>query len=210
MKRLKNQRFLFYVIGLFILTFGISATIASSLGASPFDALLVGLYKTFGLTVGSWEVILAGILLIMNSILQKKKPEILAMMTAFLTGVGIDFWLWILDWIGRPEYLVHQVFLLSVGIICIGLGIAAYLQAKFAPAPLDGTMLIVRDLLHVKVSTSKNIVMLVFLLLAYVFNGPIGIGTLIMAVGSGPCVGFFFPLMEKMKEKIDRNKLLAI
>lgn len=48
-----------YVLGILILTFGISFTIQSDLGTSPFDALLVGLSKNVGLTVGSWEIIIA-------------------------------------------------------------------------------------------------------------------------------------------------------
>lgn len=45
----------FYLFGLIILTLGIALSVLSLLGTSPFDALLVGLFRTFGLTIGSWE-----------------------------------------------------------------------------------------------------------------------------------------------------------
>src|SRR5699024_10223468 len=45
----------FYFIGLITLTLGIALAVQSQLGTSPFDALLVGLYRTFGLSIGSWE-----------------------------------------------------------------------------------------------------------------------------------------------------------
>lgn len=51
------MKYMYYGIGILILSLGISLTIQSGLGTSPFDALLVGLSKKIGLTVGSWEEI---------------------------------------------------------------------------------------------------------------------------------------------------------
>ena len=67
------MRYFIFVLGLFILTFGISLTILSNLGTSPFDALLVGLANSVGLTVGSWEVILALLMIFLNALLQKSQ-----------------------------------------------------------------------------------------------------------------------------------------
>ncbi len=65
------MKYIFYVLGILILTLGISFTIQSDLGTSPFDALLVGLSLNVGLTVGSWEIIIALLLICCNSILKK-------------------------------------------------------------------------------------------------------------------------------------------
>lgn len=46
------NQYLIYAIGILILTLGITLTIQSKLGSSPFDALLVGLSLNVGLTVG--------------------------------------------------------------------------------------------------------------------------------------------------------------
>ena len=200
MRRFSIDTFIFYIVGLLVLTFGISSTIVSKLGASPFDSLLVGLYRTFGLTVGSYEFIVGAILVLFNAVAQRKLPDILAMGTAFLTGVGIDFWLYIFQIVGEPMTFVSQLFLLSIGIIFIGLGISIYLQAKFAPNPLDATMMVVHKLTGVKISTAKTVIMVIFLVFAYFFNGPIGIGTLIMVVASGPIIGLFYPYMEQLKK----------
>lgn len=87
------MKYLFYVIGILILTLGIAFTIQSDLGASPFDALLVGLAVHAGLTVGSWEVIIALLLIGCNSFLKRQRPEVSGLLTAFITGIGIDMWL---------------------------------------------------------------------------------------------------------------------
>src|SRR5690625_5555915 len=77
MKKLTKTRWIFYGLGIFILTLGISLTILSGLGTSPFDALLVGLSIKVGLTVGSWEIIIAFILIFCNSTLKRNRPEFL-------------------------------------------------------------------------------------------------------------------------------------
>lgn len=66
-------KYMYYGLGILILSLGISLTIQSGLGTSPFDALLVGLSEEVGLTVGSWEVLISALLLICNSILTRKK-----------------------------------------------------------------------------------------------------------------------------------------
>jgi len=73
-------KYVFYVLGVLILTLGISFTIQSDLGTSPFDALLVGLSIIVGLSVGSWEIIIALILICCNSFLKRQRPEVLGLL----------------------------------------------------------------------------------------------------------------------------------
>lgn len=97
------MKYVFYVLGILILTLGIAFTIQSELGASPFDALLEGLSVHAELTVGSWEVIMALLLIGCNSFLKRQRPEVSGMLTAFITGIGIDMWLFLLHFFVTPE-----------------------------------------------------------------------------------------------------------
>src|SRR5699024_11726629 len=100
----------FFLVGIVILTLGIALTIQSMLGTSPFDSLLVGLNRTFGLTVGSWEIVVGASMVLCNAVAERKRPEYFALLTSFITGIGIDSWLFIVGdwivpetWIGRSE-----------------------------------------------------------------------------------------------------------
>lgn len=73
----------FYVLGILILTLGICFTIQSDLGTSPFNALLAVLSINVGFTVGSWEIVIALILICCNSF--KKRSEVLGLLEAFIT-----------------------------------------------------------------------------------------------------------------------------
>lgn len=50
-------RLIVFIIGLLVMSFGIDLFIVSNLGATPWDTLHVGLYEHFGLTIGSWSII---------------------------------------------------------------------------------------------------------------------------------------------------------
>lgn len=97
------MKYVFYVVGILLLTFGVSFTIQSGLGTSPFDALLVGLSTNVGLTVGSWEIIIALLLIVCNSLLTRQRPEVLGLVTSIITGIGIDMWLFLWQNLIIPE-----------------------------------------------------------------------------------------------------------
>jgi len=182
--RIINRKFIirsnFYFVGILILTFGIALTIVAGLGTSPYDALLVGLYNSFGLTIGSWEYILGFILVIVNAAIQRKRPDLLAMVTAIITGLGIDLWIFFLKYYWKISIFWCKVVLFLFGIIFIGLGVAMYLQAEFAPSPVDSSMLVIQNVLGIRLAVAKNILMLIFLSFAFIFEGPINLGTLVM------------------------------
>lgn len=199
----------FYLIGIVILTLGIALTIQSTLGASPFDALLVGLHRTFGLTVGSWEIVVGFSMVICNALAAKKRPEYLALVTSLVTGIGIDSWLLVLrDWVA-PVTWIGQWTALSAGIILIGLGVTFYLHSNFAPNPMDRSMLVISDLTGWGVTYSRAAVSGGLVIVAFLFGGAIGIGTLVNALISGVLISFFMPYVKVLRHGTRKRKGMA-
>ncbi|MBP0723642.1 YitT family protein [Bacillus sp. RG28] len=197
MNRQSKPKYIFYGLGILILTLGISFTIQSDLGTSPFDALLVGLSIRIGLTVGSWEIIIALLLIFINSILKRQKPEFLGLLTSFITGFGIDMWLFLLHNVITPEQWFSKAVCFAIGLIIIGVGSAIYLQTNFAPIPVDHLMLIIRELTGMNLFFSKTLIYLLFLIMAIIFNGPVGIGTIFTVCFGGSILNYFMPLVAK-------------
>ncbi|MED4647929.1 YitT family protein [Bacillus inaquosorum] len=191
------MKYMYYGLGILILSLGISLTIQSGLGTSPFDAVLVGLSEEVGLTVGSWEVLISVILLICNSILTRKKPMLLGLITAFITGIGIDLWLFIVKTTISPNMWVSKLICFGIGLVLIGLGTAIYLQTKFASTPIDHLTLIIRDISKRTILFSRTLVYALFLVLAIICKGPIGIGTLLTVCLGGMILHFFMPFVER-------------
>jgi len=198
-------KYVFYVVGILILTLGISLTIQSKLGTSPFDALLVGLSKNVGLTVGSWEIILALLLIGSNSLLARQRPEILGLVTALITGIGIDMWLFLLHDIVSPDLWFSQAVCFTTGLVVVGLGTATYLHTNFAPIPVDRLTLIIKELTRKTVFFSRTLIYILFLMLAIIFNGPIGVGTLLTICLGGYILHFFMPITGRILDNILNN-----
>lgn len=190
----------FYLIGLITLTLGIALAVLSMLGTSAFDALLVGLFRTFDLTIGSWEIVVGVVMVLGNALAEKKRPEYFALITSFITGVGIDSWLYILRFFVIPEVWISHWVCLILSIILTGLGIAIYLQSEVAPNPMDRSMLIVAKFTGWNMTYSRLGISILLVITAFFFDGAIGIGTLLNAIFVGMVINFLLPHIHAVRE----------
>jgi len=182
------RRVLFFIVGIFFLTLGVSFTIKAGLGAGAWDALSVGESKTFGLTVGKWVIINGIILLFVNAFLQKRRPEWLAIITFTLIGQFIDFWLYIvLENISFPSYFIRFCILI-IGMLLLALGVATYLQPKFPTNPIDNLMISLHLRFGISIGVAKTIGEVFAFVLAFLLHGSIGMGTVIITLFIGPII----------------------
>lgn len=195
-------RTLFYIIGLTILSFGVSMTVKGGLGTGAWDALNVGLSKTVGLTPGSWVVIVGIIMIFMNAALVRRRPDVAAIITLLITGVLIDFWL--LRVFGDMEVTGYtkQFGVFVLGMVALSFGLAVYLQPKFPLIPIDNFMMALRERFNLNLMAAKTLGEVIALSAAFIFKGPIGIGTLIVTFAIGPLIQLFYPYCEKLYNKL--------
>lgn len=183
--------------------------IKSGLGTGAWDALFYALYDLIGLTVGSWIFIVGIALMIINSFLLKARIDYAAVITIFLIGVFIDFWLLIVF----PGFIVTSAImsyiLLAIGITAMGSGIGMYLQFDFAKNPIDNLMIAVHKRTKLSLAMSKSALEILIMLIAFILGGPIGVGTIIIAFGIGPFVQFFFKRFQKLKTLLINGKQAA-
>lgn len=189
----------YYIIGIIVLTFGIGLAIISMLGTSPFDALLVGLHRTFGLTIGSFEIVVGLSMIIGNAIAARKRPEFFALITSLLTGAGIDGWYFFLKYALTVDTILVQSICLVASLFFMGLGVAIYLHSNIAPNPMDRTMLLIHEFTGWNFTYSRALINVILIMLAFIFGGAIGIGTLINAIFGGTFINLFMPLISKLK-----------
>ncbi|MFL8936038.1 YczE/YyaS/YitT family protein [Rossellomorea oryzaecorticis] len=195
------RRSLFFTIGLFILTLGVSLIIKSGLGASAWDALAVGQSRMFGITVGTAVFINGIVLIALNAVIMKKRPDILATATIFVIGLLIDFWLMIVLAEFAPSMLINQFIALGFGILTVGLGVAIYLQANFPASPMDTLMVAIHTRFGLNLRNSRILSEGFALTLAFLFRGDIGIGTILVTVLLGFVVQYLYPIFEQLFER---------
>ncbi|PYZ92061.1 membrane protein [Salipaludibacillus keqinensis] len=193
---------LFYLIGLVLLSFGISMIILAGLGAGPWDALFVALSVNIGLTVGSWTFIVGFLLIIVNGLLLKTKPDFAALITMFLIGSMVDFWLLV----AFPELAIASVMIrlamLITGVLSAAAGISCYLQSNFARNPIDHSMMVFHKLTGKSLSFSKTFLEVTILIVAFFIGGPIGLGTVLVAFGIGPLIQMFYKPVTMFRKSL--------
>ncbi|CAG9607198.1 YczE/YyaS/YitT family protein [Pseudoneobacillus rhizosphaerae] len=197
------KRLLFWLLGIIILSLGASLTIKANMGVGAWDALNVGLSRIYGFTVGNFVIIIGIILLFVNAVLLKSRPDYMAVFTFFIIGSLIDFWMLIVFRNFEPDEFMLKLVTLVVGLLIIGLGVAMYLQPKFPLNPIDNIMMGVSKRLNVSLVVAKTIGELIALVLALIVKGPIGYGTIIVTIGIGPSIQLFVPFIEKVATRLN-------
>ncbi|MEH7075605.1 YczE/YyaS/YitT family protein [Neobacillus drentensis] len=196
-------RLLFFIFGLSIMTFGVCMTIkVADIGVGAWDALNVALTEKVGLSVGKWVMIDGAFLVVVVSLLLKKRPNLLSLFTIIVIGSLVDFWLGTVFTLFEVNQLFPKLVMLLAGILIIGFGAAIYIQAKFPQSPIDNFMLAIKERFRVNLMVAKTIGEITALIPAFFLHGPISYGTIIITFTVGPAIQLFFPFFEKLMGRL--------
>ena len=189
-------RCLFFFTGIVVLSLGLALTIKGQvLGVGSWDVLHIGLEKNFGLTVGSWSIIIGCIILGIDAIFSKRLPKMGTYLDMFLSGIFIDVFLYVLpDAHGYFEQLLAFV----LGIFLLGVGCGMYMVANLGVGPRDTLMLLLVHHLGWSVNRARTTMEVTVAVVGFALGGPIGIGTVFMAFGLGSIVQWALKWNEKL------------
>src|SRR5699024_2528338 len=138
-------RTLFFFVGLVIFSLGIAFLIqVQHLGLHPWDVLNVGMYKRFGLSIGTWTISIGFIMIGVSLILDKSYVQVGSFLIALIIGVVVDIFLASGLLLVASHGWTHFIILLS-GITFMGLGGGVYNAANIRAGPRDGFMLSISD-----------------------------------------------------------------
>jgi uncharacterized membrane protein YczE len=117
-------------------------------------------------------------------------------------AVGVGSFIQGLTSIGALTDLAHEplgvrVALLVGGVALIGPASTFYIGADFGAGPRDTLMLVGARRTHVRIAIVRGTLELCALVAGIVLGGTFGVGTLLFALGVGPCVEASFRLLEK-------------
>lgn len=196
MKKEWILRWSFFTFGLMVLAFGISLTIEGEhLGIGPWDVFHYGLFTKFGFTIGTWSIISGFLLLLISAIFNKAWPKIGAFLNMLFLGLFIDLFNWILPSI---DSLAGAIIAFIIGVVLIGYGIGLYVSADFGAGPRDSFMLLIVERTGWSIPLVRNGIEVLVFLLGWMLGGPVGIGTVFIAFGLGPILGFSIPQCKKL------------
>lgn len=194
-------RSLIFISGLLILALGIVLTIKADLGVAPWDVLHIGMYYQFGLTIGSWSIIVGILILASSALIMKSFPKLGSFINMVLVGIFIDLLL-LLPFLTTPTFFWGRLIMLLVGLIVLAFGMGIYISANFGAGPRDSLMLAVNVKTGWKVQNVRLVMEVSVLIVGWILGGPVHIGTIIISVTMGYIVGFTLPACQKMTDWI--------
>ncbi|MGE7977399.1 MULTISPECIES: YitT family protein [unclassified Psychrobacillus] len=193
-------RWIFFIVGITIMSLGISMTIKGYLfGIGPWDVLHVGLFNHLGLSIGTWAI-LTGIIIVLITIISTKKiPALGTWLNILFVGSFIDMFNWLLP---NPTDLLGQSIIFILGVMVMSIGIGIYVSPNLGAGPRDSLMLLIIEKTGWSLKKVRTGIEVIVAIVGWILGGPVGIGTILIAIGLGQLVHYTLPASQKYLNKI--------
>ena len=200
MRKILVWRWIFFLVGVIVLSLGISMTIKGQrLGVGPWDVLHIGLFRNFGLTIGTWGIITGFMIIAATAVVLKRWPQLGTWLNMILTGLFIDLFNWLLPDISS---LTGQAIIFTFGVAVMAYGVGIYVAPNLGAGPRDSLMLIFVEKLGISVKKVRTTIEIVVAVTGWLLGGPVGIGTVIIALLIGQIVHYAMPQCRRLLLKI--------
>lgn len=187
-----------FFAGLIIMSLGITLTIkGNAIGTSPWDVFHIGLYKQLGLTIGTWSILTGLLIICTTSLYLKSFPKLATLLNMLLIGSFIDVFNWLLP---DTDRLFGQIAYFGTGFIIMSIGCGLYIAASLGAGPRDTVMMIIASKGY-SVKTGRMVMEVFAAIVGWLLGGPVGIGTIILALGTGYIIQ---PSLFYFKRKIEQ------
>ena len=192
---------------LFVNGFGVYLTIQANIGAGPWDVLNLGLSRSLGILYGTASIAVSLSILLIDILL--KEPIGIAMfIDAVVVGKSVDFFNWI------HAVPACQSLWTGIPVMVAGLFILAYTQYTYMIASLGcgprDTLLVglAKRVKRVPIGAVSIALLSTATLAGWLLGGPVGIGTLLCAFGTGPIMQLAFTTVRFDATGIRHQRLM--
>lgn len=180
------------------MSLGITMTIkGKAVGTAPWDVLHIGLFKQFGLTIGSWSILTGLFIICATSIYLKQFPKLATILNMLLIGSFIDLFNWLLP---STNVFVFELLYFIAGFFVMSLGCGMYIAASLGAGPRDTIMMIIASRGY-SVKTGRTVMEVIAAIGGWLLGGPVGFGTVILALGTGYVIQ---PALSYFKQKLEQ------
>ncbi len=191
-EELTVKRILLFILGLFIMAFGVSFSIVSTLGTTPISSIAYALVLITNIDIGITTFVFnAALILLQFLILRSRfhKKRLLQLINCVVFGYFNTLALAVVSQIPFDGSVLMMVVFLIVSIFLIAFGIFVYMPANIAPLPGEGCVEAVAIVTGWRFSTIKigfdATMVAIALLMCWLWYatpfGAVNIGTVISA-----------------------------
>ncbi len=183
-KKMIIRRWLKVAAGLLVFAFGVHLTIFANIGLAPWDVLGMGIAShtplNYGLSMTVTAVAVLGI-----DLLMRERIGFGTILDAFLTGNYVQLFN-DLNPFPKNEGLLTGILIMLTGFVFMAVGMWIYMSAEQCCGPRDSLLVgLGRRMPKVPIGFVEILLWGSVTAVGALLKGPVGIGTLISAVGAG-------------------------
>ena len=184
-------------LGLVLFAVGLWLGLEAELGVGPWDVLTGGLAEQLGTRFGLTAIGVSVVVLAIG-LAARVRPGVGTLLNVVVIGAVLDVLLQtplLRDLDDAP--LALRLSMTLLGIASVAAGSALYLGAHLGPGPRDGLMVAIHTRTGWAVGTARAVLECTVLVIGVLLGGPVGVGTVLFALGIGPAVQVAFRVLRQ-------------
>lgn len=216
-----KRRLFIYVLGLFIMTIGVSFSIKSNLGVSPVSSIPYTITLLSGIEMGKATILFHIVLILMQMVILRKdfkRKNFTQLVVAIIFGYFTTFSNDLMTFLPTTEDYALRLIYLFLSIIFVAIGIFLYLPSDIVPLAGEGAMQAVSQkneiaFPSVKVGFDISMVLISAITCWFLLDrlGSVGFGTILSAIMVGIVLNFIMKLFRKQLDSFlsDDSKIIC-
>lgn len=185
------KRTAFMFLSILLMGFAVSVFSYSGMGVDPFTAMNMGISAKLGISFGLYQMCVNGVVLVAVAFIAKKLINLGTIVNMVGVGYVCEFFTKIYEQFLPAEisFPVKLVFM-ALGVFLLSLSASLYFNCNLGVSPYDALGFVMEENIKIKYKWCRVITDLICTAIAFAFNGPIGIGTVVTAFFMGPVISF--------------------
>lgn len=183
------RRIFAMLVSVIIMGLGISFFLLGNMGSDPFSTMNLGVASKLRLSFGTWQIIFNVVLLVLVVLFDRSMLGLGTIGNMLLVGLSADFFSPILEGIFPPtdelNLFVRLLFTL-IGVTFQVVGCSFYVTSGLGMAPYDALSYLVPNRTKIPFRWWRIGLDVTCVAVGFLCGSTVGIGTLIMAFGTGP------------------------
>ena len=197
------------VLGLLVFSFGVHLTIYANIGLAPWDCLGMGISYHTPLNYGLSMTVMAVIILLIDLCLHER-IGFGTVIDALLTGNFVQMYNDINPFPENHNLWLGIVIMLT-GFVFMALGMFVYMKAAQCCGPRDSLLVgLGKRMPRIPIGVVEIILWSAVLLVGWLLEGPVGIGTLISTGGAGAIMQMVYSLLHFEPRDIRHRDIIEI
>ncbi|WP_298843343.1 YczE/YyaS/YitT family protein [Clostridium sp.] len=200
------KRLILFFVGMSIIQLGVALFLKTNIGSDPFTLFTQGLAFLLHKTPGNANMVILFVLFCIILLVDRTRIKIGTIICVVGVGPIIDLGVKAVSFFPIASLNIGLKMLLVVfGCVLIAIGFSILSASNVGVAPNDIIPFIIKDKTNFQYRWIRMALDISFLIIGFVLGGVFGIGTIISALLTGPCIQFFLPYGVKFVNVIVAN-----